>query len=125
MYFTFQGNPLWHIHSPPEGDRELVPERERERTKARKRDIEDSGYLADDVVSCCSFQLRGGFAFSFFALGRFAGFVNRDLYQYALDVAARGVHPMGDRLPQRLKQEPYSAINDNVEATDAALWGVF
>ena len=65
------------LHRPPEGDRrEVVPERK----KREKED--DSGYLADAVVSCCSFDLRGGFASpfsrswrSFLACGGFVSFI--------------------------------------------------
>ena len=51
------------FHRPPEGDRRLF-----------RKEKEDSGYLADALVSCCSFYLRGGFASSFFGV-RFAGAV--------------------------------------------------
>ena len=55
-------------------------------------------------------------------LKHFEGVVNKDLFQYALDIATRGVIPKGDRRPKRFAQEPYSSITDNLESTASSLW---
>ena len=53
----------------------------------------------------------------------FGGFADRDLYEYAPDVATRWVVPKGDQLPVRFKQHPYSDINGDFERTAQALRG--
>ena len=52
----------------------------------------------------------------------FDGLVCQKLYDYATKVATHWVCPMGDKVPVRFKQNPYSSIDDNAEGAALALW---
>ena len=67
-------------------------------------------------------RLRGPTTLTVERLRCFDGLVSRELFQYAMDIATRGVLPKGDKMPVRFAQEPYSSINDDVNATASSLW---